>query len=139
MTEIPPQEPRLKWDHYFAQWHSHWLPTFKVKVEEKPRFSELPLEADLLVIILPQLHHPLWKKHPLWKHFSPYTLLEFKSVHDPFVASDFETLSAYVALAHRKYQLPSHQEVAGWLIVPKINQPLKQSLKAYQSEPLCHE
>ena len=124
---------RIHWDHYFSQWLAHALPRHDLVVEEKPQFSQLPLEADILVIAASQAKLA-WQKHPLWRYLSPYTVIEFKSVADPFRDHDLETLSAYVALTHRQHQLALQVQVGGWLVVSRLNKSLRQRLQNYGIE-----
>jgi hypothetical protein len=119
--------PRTKWDHYFAQWCIHWLPFLGLKAEEKPRFSQLPLEADVLVIRTDSLTGR-WKEHAVWQHVSPYTVVEFKSVHDDFKPSHWGKLMAYVGLTMQRQKLGLDTEIAGWLVVPYINSTLQTAL-----------
>lgn len=121
---------RTRWDHYFVQWCVHWLPTLHLIVKKKPRFSQLPLEADIIIITAQS--QGSWQFHPLWQHLSHYSVIEFKSVHDAFKVQDFGTLMAYVGLTRRKYKLTATTEVAGWLIVSTINKALVDVLMAYQ-------
>ncbi len=123
-------KPRIHWDHYFSQWLAHALPRHDLVVEEKPQFSQLPLEADVLIIAASQAKSA-WQKHPLWCHLSPYTVLEFKSVVDPFRAHDLETLSAYVSLTHRQHPMSLPTEVSGWLVVSAMNKALRSRLQSY--------
>lgn len=121
---------RIHWDHYFSQWLAHALPRHDLVVEEKPQFSQLPLEADILIIAASQAKSA-WQNHLLWRYLSPYTVIEFKSVSDPFRGHDLETLSAYVALTHRQHQLGLQTQVGGWLIVSHLNKALRQRLQKY--------
>lgn len=136
-----PVKHRIHWDHYFVQWCKHWLPTLGLDVEGKPQFSQLPLEADMMVITT----HPTgeWLQHPIWRHLSPYTVVEFKSIHDPFQAIDFGKLMAYVGLTMEKEKLPPEVEIGGWLVVPYINRQLHKvlrlkRLKLEQIQPGIH-
>lgn len=106
----------------------HWLPFLGLKAEEKPRFSQLPLEADVLVI-RPASVHGTWQYHPIWQHVSPYTIVEFKSVHDEFKPSHWGKLMAYVGLTMQRQKLGLDVEIAGWLVVPYINSTLQTALE----------
>lgn len=119
------------WDHYFGQWMAHWLPQFHLRVELKPLFAQLPLEADILVTTPHYGDYKPWLEHPLWRYLSAWNVIEFKSIHDVSRPYTLETLSAYVALAYRKFQLPSGSDLAGWLIVPAIKGAIKASLEPY--------
>ena len=125
-------KPRIHWDHYFAQWMTHWLPQYDLRVEAKPQFSQLPLEADVMVIRRPDNHDAAWQSHPLWRHLSPFTVLEFKSVKDLSRPHPLEMLSSYVTLSFGKYEQPSGTEIAGWLVVPSMRGSVKTSLEAYE-------
>ncbi|MEZ0373669.1 MAG: hypothetical protein ACAI44_31550 [Candidatus Sericytochromatia bacterium] len=118
---------RTHWDHYFVQWCLHWLPTLDLHVQGKPQFSQLPLEADILIVTTSP--DGSWHHHPLWQHLSPYTIVEFKSVQDPFETKDLGKLMAYVGLTMEKEMLPPETVVAGWLIVPYINRALQRLLQ----------
>lgn len=87
---------RTHWDHYFVQWCLHWLPTLDLQVYGKPQFSQLPLEADILIVSAAA--EGAWHQHPMWRYLSPYSLVEFKSVQDPFETKDWGKLMAYVGL-----------------------------------------
>lgn len=121
---------RIHWDHYFVQWCLHWLPELGLQAEGKPQFSQLPLEADILVIQANQ--EGSWKIDPIWRYVSPYNIVEFKSVQDPFQNSDWGKLMAYVGLTIERQNLEPETEIAGWLIVPYINRSLRKWLNLHQ-------
>lgn len=118
------------WEHYFTQWCLHWLPSFGLQAEGKPQFSQLPLEADVLIIR--KNKSGKWRKHPLFQYLSEYTLFEFKSVHDSFKLHHWGKLMAYVGLTMELKKLPAEAEVGAWLIVPYINKSLSTMLNKHQ-------
>lgn len=81
------------------------------------------------MVIRPATKRGKWSKHPIWQHVSPYTVVEFKSIHDPFKPFHWGNLMAYVGLTMKRERLGLGTEIAGWLVVPYINKHLKQVLE----------
>ena len=88
---------QIPYDDSFKQLMSETLPPLGLKVIEEPKLGKLPLKADL-VVITRQQSAAKWKKHPLWLHLTHHSLIEFKSISDPFETGDFEVLLSYTLL-----------------------------------------
>lgn len=109
------------------------LSTLGLQVVEDPKLGRLPLKADL-VIISRKGSSGKWRQHPLWQHFSPRNLMEFKSINDPLQPGDFEVLLAYTLLYRVKFKIGYDTRLSSWLVVPSLNKHLKAALKHYQIE-----
>lgn len=121
---------QIPYDDSFKQMMSDTLPLLGLKVIEEPKLGKLPLKADV-VLITRERSQAGWKKHPLWKHLTHHSLIEFKSVSDPFQPGDFEVLLSYTLLYRVKFKVSYTKRLSSWLVVPSINRHLKQTLTHY--------
>lgn len=128
-----PKSEQIPYDDSFKQIMSDTLSLLGLKVIEEPKLGKLPLKADV-VLITRQRAQAGWKKHPLWKHLTHHSLIEFKSVSDPFKTGDFEVLLSYTLLYRVKFKISYTKRLSSWLVVPAINRQLKQTLAHYGIE-----
>lgn len=125
-----PKSEQIPYDDSFKQMMSDTLPLLGLKVIEEPKLGKLPLKADV-VLLTRERSQAGWKKHPLWKHLTHHSLIEFKSVSDPFQPGDFEVLLSYTLLYRVKFKVSYTKRLSSWLVVPSINRHLKQTLTHY--------
>lgn len=120
----------LHWDTHFAETMAIWLPKYNLKVETKVKLGKMLLESDLIVIKKTDAE-PLWEKHPVWKHFTDYNIIEFKSVSDKFEQYDLGKLIIYGFAYQERKKLAIDADISLWLILPEITPLLKKILNKH--------
>jgi hypothetical protein len=110
------------------------LPKLGLTVKKKLKVGKLPLEVDLVVI---RRVPGQSVGHPLWDHLAPHSLVEFKSIADPFHLAHWHRLLSYGGLYRNQEKLSAEVEVALWLVVPMFPEVLRRYMTGVTAwEPL---